>query len=194
MWKRGEIAPKEQFLLFSTLLYIQVCIFLTSGIKLHIHLLNVIVQFIVFLTLNSDMSRYGYLEVFQWIPWIRDNESRLYVRNAGSWIDVTRCTAGCQPLNFLNLLYFVLMVGIPNSRSIFKLWPDQGVIHVGRLPHTRHLSFNVPLNKSDGFVGRIDNPVHVRAMWDPVTCTTAFREVKLHVPVSLPHRQFVHIP
>ena len=65
MWKRGEIAPKEQFLLFSTLLYIQVCIFLTSGVKLHIHLLNVIVQFIVFLTLNSDMSRYGYLEVFQ---------------------------------------------------------------------------------------------------------------------------------
>ena len=47
MWKRGEIAPKEQFLILSTLFYI--CIFLTSGVKLHIHLLNVVVQFIVLL-------------------------------------------------------------------------------------------------------------------------------------------------
>ena len=51
MWKRGEIAPKEQFLLFSTLFYIY--IFLTSGVKLHIHLLNVVVQFIVFHTLST---------------------------------------------------------------------------------------------------------------------------------------------
>ena len=64
MWKRGEIAPQEQFLLFSTLFYIY--IFLTSGVKLHIHLLNVVVQFIVFLTLStSNLSKYGYLEVFQ---------------------------------------------------------------------------------------------------------------------------------
>ena len=55
MWKRGEIAPKEQFLLFSTLF---IYIFLTSGVKLHIHLLNVVDHFIVLLTLNSDMSRY----------------------------------------------------------------------------------------------------------------------------------------
>ena len=41
MWKRGEIAPKEQFLLFSTLFY---TLFLTSGVKLHIHLLNAVVQ------------------------------------------------------------------------------------------------------------------------------------------------------
>ena len=64
MWKRGEIAPQEQFLLFSTLFYIYISIFLTSGVKLHIHLLNMVVQFIVFLTLSSDMSKYGYLEVF----------------------------------------------------------------------------------------------------------------------------------
>ena len=51
MWKRGEIAPMEQFLIFSTLFYIY--IFLTSGVKLHIHLLNVVVQFIVFLTLST---------------------------------------------------------------------------------------------------------------------------------------------
>ena len=55
MWKRGEIAPID--------------IFLTSGVKLHIHLLNVVVQFIVLHSLNSDMSRYGYLEVFQRDPW-----------------------------------------------------------------------------------------------------------------------------
>ena len=62
MWKRGEIAPKSNF---SSFPHYFIYIFLTSGVKLHIHLLNVVVQFIVFLTLNSDMSRYGYLEVFQ---------------------------------------------------------------------------------------------------------------------------------
>ena len=35
IWKRGEIAPKEQFLLFSTLFYIYI-----SNVKLHIHLLK----------------------------------------------------------------------------------------------------------------------------------------------------------
>ena len=75
MWKRGEIAPQEQFLLFSTLLYI----FLTSGVKLHIHLLNVVVQFIVFLTLSNlicrgtDISKF-----FNESLGIRDNEIRLY--------------------------------------------------------------------------------------------------------------------
>ena len=44
MWKRGEIAPKEQFLLFSTLFLIY--IFLTSGVKLPISLLNVVNQII----------------------------------------------------------------------------------------------------------------------------------------------------
>ena len=77
MWKRGEIAPKEQFLLFSTLFYIY--IFLTSGVKLHIHLLIVVVQFIVFLTLSTlicrgtDISKY-----FNESLGSRDNESRLY--------------------------------------------------------------------------------------------------------------------
>ena len=59
MWKRGEIAPKELFLLFSTLfIYIYIYIFLTSGVKIHIHLLNVVVQFIVFLTLSTLICRY----------------------------------------------------------------------------------------------------------------------------------------
>ena len=54
MWKRGEIAHEEQFLLFSTLL---LYIFLTLGVKFHIHLLNVVVQFIVFLTLSTLICR-----------------------------------------------------------------------------------------------------------------------------------------
>ena len=77
MWKRGEIAPKEQFLLFSTLFYIY--IFLTSGVKLHIHLLNVVVQFIVFLTLSTLICRgVDISKCFSESFGIRDNESRLY--------------------------------------------------------------------------------------------------------------------
>ena len=70
MWKRGEIAPQEQNVEkrrnCSSFPHYFIDIFLTSGVKLHIYLLNVVVQFIVFLnSLNSDMSKYGYLEVFQ---------------------------------------------------------------------------------------------------------------------------------
>ena len=59
-------------------------IFSTSGVKLHIHLLNVVVQFIAFLTLSelicrgTDISKY-----FSESLWIRDNESRLYFVFAG---------------------------------------------------------------------------------------------------------------
>ena len=89
MWKTGEIAPKEQFLLFSTLLYIN--IFLTSGVKLHIHLFNVIVQVIVFLTLltlicrGTDISKY-----FSESLGIRDNESRQYLYST--------CIVNCRQL------------------------------------------------------------------------------------------------
>ena len=90
MWKRGEIAPKEQFLLISTLL---IYIFLTSGVKLHIHLLNVVVQFIVFLTLstlicrNTDISK-----CFSESLGIRDNGSRLYILLLNSRLDTCICT------------------------------------------------------------------------------------------------------
>ena len=52
---------------------------LTSGVKLHIHLLNVVVQFIVFLTSatlvfrGTDISK-----CFRESLGIRDNENRLY--------------------------------------------------------------------------------------------------------------------
>ena len=74
MWKRGEIAPKEQFLLFPTLFYIY--IFLTSGVKLHIQLLNVAVQFIVFLTLSTLICRGAFIsKCFSESLGIRDKES-----------------------------------------------------------------------------------------------------------------------
>ena len=58
-------SPEEQFLLFSTIFDIS----LTPGVKLHIHLLNVVVRFIFFPHFrNTDMSRYGNLEAFQIAP------------------------------------------------------------------------------------------------------------------------------
>ena len=73
MWKRGEIAPKEQFLLFSTLFYKYISNFRS---QITIHLLNVVVQFIVFLTISTlicrgtDISKY-----FSESLGIQDNES-----------------------------------------------------------------------------------------------------------------------
>ena len=67
----GAMTPSAEFLFY---IY-----FLTSGVKLHIHLLNVVVQFMVFLTLSTlicrgtDISRY----ISEFLG-IRDNESRLY--------------------------------------------------------------------------------------------------------------------
>ena len=64
MWKRGEIPPQEQFLLFSTL-YI-------SNFRSQITYSFVKCDCSIYCfphSLNSDMSRYGYLEVFQRVPW-----------------------------------------------------------------------------------------------------------------------------
>ena len=53
-WKRGEIAPNFSSFphYFIYTLYIS-----NLGVKLHIHLLNVVDQFIVFLTLSSLICR-----------------------------------------------------------------------------------------------------------------------------------------
>ena len=67
MWKRGEIAPKEQFLLFSTLFYIYISNFRSQITYSFIKCGCSIYCFPH--SLNSDMLRYGYLEVFQWVPW-----------------------------------------------------------------------------------------------------------------------------
>ena len=72
MWKRGEIAPEEQFLLFSTLFYIYISNFRSQITYSFVKCGCSIYCFPH--SLNSDMSKYGYLEVFQWV---RDNGSRL---------------------------------------------------------------------------------------------------------------------
>ena len=67
MWKRGEIAPQEQFLLFSTLFYIYISNFRSQITYSFVKCGCSIYCFPH--SLNSDMSKYGYLEVFQWVPW-----------------------------------------------------------------------------------------------------------------------------
>ena len=76
MWKRGEIAPKEQFLLFSTLFY--TCIYISNFRSQITHSFVKCGCSIYSFphSLNSDMSRYGYLSESLGI---RDNESRLYL-------------------------------------------------------------------------------------------------------------------
>ena len=71
MWKRGEIAPSFP--------HYFIYIFFTSGVNLHIHLLNVAVQFIVFLTLSTLICRSTDIsKCFSESFGIRDNEGRLY--------------------------------------------------------------------------------------------------------------------
>ena len=64
MWKRGEI---EQYLLFSTLFYIYISNFRSQITYSFVKCGCSIYCFPH--SLNSDMSRYGYLELFQWVPW-----------------------------------------------------------------------------------------------------------------------------
>ena len=61
LWKRGgAISP-----LFHNIFNIS----LTSGVKLHIQLLNVVIRFFFPQIFKFNMSRYGYLEIFQRVPW-----------------------------------------------------------------------------------------------------------------------------
>ena len=73
MWKRGESN-------FSSFPHYFIHIFLTFGVKLHIHLLNVVVQFIIFLTLSTLICRCTDIsKCFSKSLGVRDNESRLYL-------------------------------------------------------------------------------------------------------------------
>ena len=89
LWKRGEIAP-----LFHNIFNM----FLTSGVKLHIHLLNLVVRFIAFLTSATLIFRgTDILKCFRESLGIRDNESRLYF---------VKVTGGC-----LLVAYFRYVIG-----------------------------------------------------------------------------------
>ena len=71
LWKRVEIAHKEQSLLFSTMFSIH----LTSGVKLHIHLWNVDLFFLQFC--KSEMRGTDITKYFRKSLRLRDNVSRL---------------------------------------------------------------------------------------------------------------------
>ena len=74
MWKRGGLRSN-----FCSFPHYFVYIFLTSGIKLHIHLLNVVVQFIVLLTLSTLICRGTDIsKCFSESLGIPDNESTVY--------------------------------------------------------------------------------------------------------------------
>ena len=67
---------------FSSFPHYSIYIFLTSGVKLHIHLLNVFVQFTDFHTLSTLICRGTNIsKCFSESLGIRDNESRLYVKS-----------------------------------------------------------------------------------------------------------------
>ena len=59
LWKRGEIASKEQFLLLSTIFLIYFC----SEVRLHIHLWNVVGLFILSSVLQLLYAKIQYLKV-----------------------------------------------------------------------------------------------------------------------------------
>ena len=81
MWKKGEIAPKEQFLhyVFHIIIYIYRSQITYSFVKC-------VVQFIVFLTLSTQICRGTDIsKCFCESLGIPDNESRLY-------LEIFRCT------------------------------------------------------------------------------------------------------
>ena len=87
-------------------------IFLTSGVKLHIHLLNVVVQFIVFLTLSTLIRRSTDIsKCFSESLGIRDYGSRLYLQIV-------------QPFVFRNSYsYHITRHTVKRSRRIYcKYW------------------------------------------------------------------------
>ena len=85
MWKRGEISPKEQFLLFSTIFsvylyfqesnYIFICEMWLFDLSFFLNSANLI-------CLDTDISKY-----FREYLGFRDNESRLYINNPAFWKD-----------------------------------------------------------------------------------------------------------
>ena len=69
--KRGEIAPQDFLNILNTSL--------TSRLEAHIHLWKWLFDlFFISQFCKFDMSRYGYLKIFQTVIRLRDNESRLY--------------------------------------------------------------------------------------------------------------------
>ena len=118
MWKRGEIAPKINF---SSFPHYFIYIFLTSGVKLHIHLFNVVVQFIVFLTLSTLIFRGMDISSVSVSPLEFEITSQLYLKNTTKTkMDKIKCivkTTGCFNSTSLNYTNFIRE--IKNTGSSF---------------------------------------------------------------------------
>ena len=95
-----QCGKEEKLLLrstFSSFPHYFIYIFLTAGVKLHIHLLNVVVQFIVFLTLSTLICRSTDIsKCFSESLGIRDNGCRLYLGNYRNY-----CPGFRKPVNDL---------------------------------------------------------------------------------------------
>ena len=105
--KRGEIAPEEQFLLFSTIFS---NISLSSGVKLHIHLWNVVVRFILPHFCKSDMSRY---ELFQRVEITRVDYIRK--RNHITKIGIRGQAGSAQPVQLCSLTCIMTFISLADS-------------------------------------------------------------------------------
>ena len=143
MWKRGEIAPHGNF---SSFQHYFIYIFLTSGVKFHIHLLNVVVQFIVFLTFSTLICRSTDIsKCFSESFGIRDNGSRLYfkimqflapnslyTRNFGRQISIfwTLASSFQNSLNFAPPFQNVGLTGLLCAFSLCMIPCSQSLILV----------------------------------------------------------------
>ena len=125
LWKRGEIAPKEQFLLFSTIFsiyfqlqesnYIYICKMWLFDLFFH-NSANLICR-------STDISKY-----FRESLGIRDNESQLYLDVY--LFDSRSCTIQTSFTDFLNLFtlsglfyHYSLDQSISSSRVSHRLAP-----------------------------------------------------------------------
>ena len=87
---------------FSSFPHYFIYIFLTSGVKLHIHLLNVVVQFIVFLTPSTLICRGTDIsKCFSESLAIPDKESRLYIQSYAHFHTMTKTSVQFQDTRYI---------------------------------------------------------------------------------------------
>ena len=112
---------------FSSFSHYYIYIFLTSGVKLHIHLLNVVVQFIVLLTLSTLICRSTDIsKCFSESLGVRDNEVRLYnntwTDQTTKWIQTfTVCMCPENPLSQSTVQMFPLIPTITTTDGTVNL-------------------------------------------------------------------------